>query len=42
MLLRSSLICARESTAKRRALYHDIKNAVIEIENVEGAIIEYE
>ena len=41
-LLRSALICRRESRAKRRALYRDIKNAAIEIEHVEGAITEYE
>lgn len=41
-LLRSALICRRESRAKRRALYQDIKNAAIEIEHIEGAITEYE
>ena len=36
--LRSALICLRGSRAKRRAQYHDINNADIEIENAEGAI----
>ena len=41
-LLRSALICRRESRAQRRAPYQDIENAAIEIEHVEGAIMDYE
>lgn len=41
-LLRSALICRRESRAKGRAPYQDIENAAIEIEHVEGAIMDYE
>ena len=37
-LLRSELICLRGSRAKRKAQYHDIKSADIEIQNVEGAM----
>ena len=37
-LLNSALIVLRGSREKRRAQYRDIKNADIEIENVEGAI----
>lgn len=40
-LLRSALICRRESRAKGRAPYQDIENAAIEIEHVEGAIMDY-
>ena len=38
VLLRSALFFLGGSRVKRRAQYHDIKNADIEIENVEGAI----